>query len=119
MRNSLENLGACAGQRGRLGDDAGPLEHVGADAGRRGRLGDDAGPLEHMGNDAEPLGRLGHDAGPLELLRVEDDGLSTAEYAVGTVAVVGLGGLLIRLLTSDWFFGLLQGIFQGALTSVF
>jgi hypothetical protein len=30
-----------------------------------------------------------------------DDGLSTAEYAVGTVAVAGLGGVLIKLLTSD------------------
>ena len=41
-----------------------------------------------------------------------DDGLSTAEYAVGTLAVIGLGGLLLRLLTSEWFYSLLQGIFQ-------
>lgn len=52
-------------------------------------------------------------------LRAEQDGLSTAEYAVGTVAVAGLGGLLIKLLTSDWFFSLLQGIFGRALGSVF
>ena len=31
----------------------------------------------------------------------KDDGLSTAEYAVGTVAAAGLGGVLIKLLTSD------------------
>jgi len=31
----------------------------------------------------------------------DDRGLSTAEYAVGTCAVAGLGGLLIKLLTSD------------------
>jgi len=49
----------------------------------------------------------------------QEDGLSTAEYAVGTVAVAGLGGLLIKLLTSDWFFGTLQGIFDRALNSVF
>lgn len=30
----------------------------------------------------------------------KDDGLSTAEYAVGTVAAAGLGGVLIKLLTS-------------------
>ena len=30
-----------------------------------------------------------------------DDGLSTAEYAVGTVAAAGLGGVLIKLLTSS------------------
>lgn len=31
----------------------------------------------------------------------DDRGLSTAEYAVGTCAVAGLGGLLIKILTSD------------------
>lgn len=31
----------------------------------------------------------------------EDRGLSTAEYAVGTVAVAGLGGVLVKLLSSD------------------
>ncbi|MEZ5118010.1 MAG: DUF4244 domain-containing protein [Candidatus Nanopelagicales bacterium] len=31
----------------------------------------------------------------------EDRGLSTAEYAVGTVAVAGLGGILIKLLSSE------------------
>lgn len=31
----------------------------------------------------------------------KDDGLTTAEYAVGTVAAAGLGGVLIKLLTSD------------------
>ena len=30
----------------------------------------------------------------------DDTGLSTAEYAVGTVAAAGLGGVLIKLLTS-------------------
>ena len=35
--------------------------------------------------------------------RMHDDeqGMSTAEYAVGTVAVAGLGGVLIKLLSSD------------------
>ena len=30
-----------------------------------------------------------------------DEGLTPAEYAVGTVAVAGLGGVLIKLLTSE------------------
>lgn len=30
-----------------------------------------------------------------------DRGMSTAEYAVGTVAACGFAGLLIKLLTSD------------------
>ncbi|MCH9816854.1 MAG: DUF4244 domain-containing protein [Actinomycetia bacterium] len=48
----------------------------------------------------------------------DDTGLSTAEYAVGTVAVVGLGGLMLRLLTSDWFAGLLKSVFEWAFQSV-
>lgn len=75
--------------------------------------------LEVLGDGGSMRERLGGRRVPVERLRHEEDGLSTAEYAVGTVAVVGLGGLLIKLLTSDWFFGMLQGIFERALTSVF
>ncbi len=57
------------------------------------------------------LARLRHrDARP----RRRDDGMTTAEYAVGTVAVAGLGGLLLKLLTSDWFWSILQRIFTWA-----
>ena len=31
----------------------------------------------------------------------EEDGLTTAEYAAGTVAVAGLGGILIKLLSGS------------------
>ena len=31
----------------------------------------------------------------------DDRGMTTAEYAVGTVAAAGLGGILIKILTSD------------------
>jgi hypothetical protein len=48
-----------------------------------------------------------------------DEGLTTAEYAVGTVAAVGLGGLLIKLITSDGIRDLLWGLFQRALSSIF
>ena len=45
-----------------------------------------------------------------------DEGLSTAEYAVGTVAAAGLGGVLIKLLTSpevrDLIWGVLSKAFQ-------
>ncbi len=55
------------------------------------------------------------------LLRVRtgDEGLSTAEYAVGTVAVAGLGGLLAKLLTSEWFFELLKRIIEKAFSVIF
>lgn len=48
-----------------------------------------------------------------------DDGLSTAEYAVGTVAVAGLGGLLVKLLSSEWFFALLQRVIEKAFSVIF
>jgi len=47
-----------------------------------------------------------------------DDGLTTAEYAVGTVAVAGLGGLFFKLLTSDAVRDLIWGIFRSGFTSI-
>ena len=44
-------------------------------------------------------------------------GMSTAEYAVGTVGACGFGGLLYELLTSDWAQSLLQSIFEKALST--
>lgn len=44
----------------------------------------------------------------------KDDGLSTAEYAVGTVAAAGLGGVLIKLLTSDEVRNLIWTLVSGA-----
>jgi uncharacterized protein DUF4244 len=43
-------------------------------------------------------------------------GMSTAEYAVGTVGACGFGGLLYELLTSDWAQSMLQNIFEKALS---
>jgi len=39
-----------------------------------------------------------------------DTGAASAEYAVVTVAAAGLGGVLLKLLTSDWFLALLKTI---------
>lgn len=58
------------------------------------------------------------DDGCLNKMLVRDDGLTTAEYAVGTIAVIGLGGLMLRLLTSDWFAGLLRGVFESGFSQV-
>jgi len=41
-----------------------------------------------------------------------DRGAATAEYAVVTLAATGLGGLLIKLLTSDWFLNIIKAIFE-------
>jgi hypothetical protein len=43
-----------------------------------------------------------------------EEGLTTAEYAVGTVAVAGLGGVLIKLLTSEAVRDLIWTVVQGA-----
>lgn len=48
----------------------------------------------------------------------KDDGLSTAEYAVGTVAAAGLGGVLIKLLTSDEVRNLIWTLVSGAFQSL-
>jgi hypothetical protein len=39
-------------------------------------------------------------------------GMSTAEYAVGTVSACGFAGLLFKLLTSDFGQNFLEGIFS-------
>jgi hypothetical protein len=49
----------------------------------------------------------------------EDDGLTTAEYAVGTVAVAGLGGILIKLLSSDWAMELIKRVMEWAFSFLF
>lgn len=47
-----------------------------------------------------------------------DDGLTTAEYAVGTVAVAGLGGLFFKLVTSDALRDLIWSLFRSAFSSI-
>ena len=48
----------------------------------------------------------------------KDDGLTTAEYAVGTIAAAGLGGLLIKLLTSTAVRDLLWNLISGAFAHI-
>lgn len=39
-----------------------------------------------------------------------EDGMSTAEYAVGTVSACGFAGVLYKILTSEWGEALLQSV---------
>ena len=48
-----------------------------------------------------------------------DSGMTTAEYAVGTVAACGFGGILYKLLTSDTVREMLRDIIKRALTMSF
>lgn len=50
----------------------------------------------------------------MDQLRSREDGVTTAEYAVCTVAGAGLGGVLITLLTSEPVKELLWNLFQQA-----
>lgn len=44
-----------------------------------------------------------------------DDGMNTAEYAVGTIAAVAFAGILLKVLTSDTVRSALTAIIQRAL----
>ena len=48
-----------------------------------------------------------------------DDGMTTAEYAVGTVAAAGLGGILIKLLSSPEVRDLIWSLLSNAFKSMF
>ena len=48
-----------------------------------------------------------------------DAGMTTAEYAVGTVAAAGLGGLLYKVLTSDVTLQLISQLITKAFSWVF
>lgn len=48
----------------------------------------------------------------------DEAGAASAEYAVVTAAGVGIGGILIKLLTSDWGQALLKKLLDFFLASV-
>ncbi|MDT7545910.1 MAG: hypothetical protein QOE99_2020 [Actinomycetota bacterium] len=43
-----------------------------------------------------------------------EDGMTTAEYAVGTVAACGFGGILYKVITSPEIIGLLRDVIASA-----
>ena len=56
----------------------------------------------------------------LQAARTFDDrGMTTAEYAVGTVAACGFGGVLYEVITSDAITGLISQLIGRALSVVF
>jgi hypothetical protein len=48
-------------------------------------------------------------------LAVADDGMSTAEYAIGTIAAAAFGAVLYTVVTGDSVVGALTGLVQRAL----
>lgn len=49
----------------------------------------------------------------------DERGLTTAEYAVGTVAVAGLGGVLAKLLASERVREMIWSVIKAAFSSWF
>lgn len=52
-------------------------------------------------------------------LVTREEGMTTAEYAVGTMAAAGLGGLLLKMLTSADVQDLIWKIIQQAFSFLF
>ncbi|NBO26586.1 MAG: DUF4244 domain-containing protein [Actinobacteria bacterium] len=50
---------------------------------------------------------------------INEQGMTTAEYAVGTIAAAGLGGVLLKLLTSPEVQDLIWKIVQRAFSFLF
>ncbi len=60
----------------------------------------------------EMMGKL---SARLALLVAEDDGMSTAEYAIGTIAAAAFGAVLYAVVTGDSIVTALTGIIDKAL----
>ena len=71
-----------------------------------------------MGRQHRAFAGVGTSATDVRERVLSEDGLTTAEYAVGTVAVAGLGGVLIKLLTSEAVRDLIWTVVQGAFTAM-
>lgn len=73
--------------------------------------------VPRVGTAAEAVREGEHMRTVMARFMKEEEGLSTAEYAVGTVAAAGLGGVLIKLLTSpevrDLIWNVLSNAFKG------
>lgn len=51
----------------------------------------------------------------ISLIRSSEQGMTTAEYAVGTVAACGFAGVLYKIITSTSILDLVAGIISKAL----
>ncbi len=42
----------------------------------------------------------------------DERGMTTSEYAVGTLGACTVGGVLVQIAQSDWFNALVKGVFE-------
>lgn len=75
--------------------------------------------LRDAGSIGEPEGEVSIMFGKSlwRRLIVEDDGMSTAEYAIGTIAAAAFGALLYTVVTGDNVVSALTGIITKALST--
>lgn len=57
--------------------------------------------------------------GVVARVRREDAGMTTVEYAVGTVAAASFGGILLKLLMSEEARNLVWGLITNAVSALF
>ena len=62
------------------------------------------------------IGFRGFGSGVSDLV-VDDDGMSTAEYAIGTIAAAAFGAVLYAVVTGDSIVSALTGIVERALNT--
>jgi hypothetical protein len=54
----------------------------------------------------------------LRALRRTDEGMTTAEYCLGTVAACAFAAVLYKVLSGDWVFDILKGVITHALNLI-
>jgi len=64
-------------------------------------------------NDINSVQTVAHDKATVTARSARSEaGMTTAEYAVGTVSACGFGGVLYTILTSDFGQNLLEGLLE-------
>ena len=69
--------------------------------------------------DARPLDPLPLDPRPLDPWLGDDDGMSTVEYAIGTIAAAAFAAVLYAVVSGDSIVTALTDLVQRALTATF
>lgn len=64
-----------------------------------------------------PRNRIRVIQGRLTMLMVEEDGMSTVEYAIGTIAAAAFGAILYTVVTGDSIVSALTNIISRALNT--
>jgi hypothetical protein len=65
-----------------------------------------------MSRTAETFRRITTDPRTTRRRRRDERGMTTSEYAVGTIGACTVGGVLVQIAQSDWFSNTLQSIFN-------